>query len=215
MGAVLENDSYVEIQVISAMQGQFCYMNLDYMSDVEDAVVKRSDALQRFLDGPLAYLQGIMVSTATILTVSARQRGVYQSGMTTSVTLNVPGLVEAEGLPVWDTFSFRKLPDTAGEYVHPSAVWLTPFKYGRIAVSGIPETFQEDGVAEASAATALNNFAGSVLELEAPTIPDGTSGNLWLIMNRYKDGETIPFQKRCDVLEVIPNRIGTQLTRKR
>jgi len=215
MVAFLENDSYVEIQVRTFVQGQICYMNFDYMSDVEGAQVRRQDTIQRWLDSCLPILQGMITDECTVLDIQGRQRGDFQSGMTTVTNLNVPGLVVAQALPAWDTFSFRKLPDNDGAYDRPGATFLNSFKYGRIPVSGVPESAVGDGLFEAGFADELNDFAVAVRVLVEPGGGDDTSGDLFLIMNRYVAGQTPPFQKRANVAEVIPNRIGTQLTRKR
>lgn len=212
MPANLENTSYVELTVRTLVSGQICYTTMDYMSSVVDEIIDREDATDQFINAIITsdYWQDCISISATLVSVTARSRGPF-AGLTFVQPIGDVGNRIGELMPTWDNWSILAPPDNETKYERPGATWVTPFKYGRINIPGISESDQTAGQVGAAVLANLNTLGSALHVLPAGAV----NGSLHLILNRYLDGATPPFQQRCNVFEPFARTaLGTQLTRK-
>jgi len=212
MPAVLENTSYIEATVRTLVSGKICYTTMDYQSSVTDEIIDREDAADQIESALFTsdYWQDLISISATLVSLTIRSRGPF-AGLTYVRPLGDVGNRTGQLMPTWDNWSALVPPDNETKYERPGATWVTPFKYGRINIPGISESDQEAGIPTPALSAAFAAFASSVHILP----PGAVNGSLHLILNRYLEGATPPFQQRCNVFEpYFRTALGTQLTRK-
>jgi len=130
------------------------------------------------------------------------------SGVFTDFTrlVGLPGIRLGDVLPPYSTFSFRKNPDNANR----EPIIEREVGKGRIAISGVAEVDQNNGLATPGAIGRAATLSASILTFE----PVGaTSSYLMYIQSLGTVADPVEVFAPC--LSVPFTRVGTQLTRKR
>lgn len=196
-----------DIRIKILCQGQLCYSNLNYYPGTNIANFTNSNldaALLAFSNAMTGQLQAVLSEDAVIVDYLLTLRGAGAAGRTRTRVVNLPGIVASQSLPVWDTYSFVKIPQSVDQI----PVGSDPFRAGRVGISGIPESLVDNGVVIDSALPELDDVAAVLLQFNI-TAPVATTMNLRII----DPAGTVP-QRQVPVEAVNFNRIGTQLTRK-
>lgn len=195
------------LQLKGMIQAEFCYVNLLYYqlntTEANPSLVELANMVEFNL---IPLFTQVQTTSFQWLSLRIQGRGSGNTGKVYTRGLSDFGLVVDEALPAYVTWSFSKFPDNA--YVSPAG--QPEFRAGRFNLSGVPETWVEDGFAESSRQGTLDTLAGNTVILT------DASGRQWnQFMGRDSDGVGgSPATAIVPVVGASFNRIGTQLTRK-
>jgi len=139
---------------------------------------------------------------------------VYVYGSAPDISLLTPvnanGLVVSDALPPFVSQRIFKLPNNSA--IEGSDT--TPFKKGRIAIPGVPETAQHNGILTAAHQAKLQDLAGAIANIQ-PAAP--FDDLLYLYM--YRLDPASPGGLAVSAAPVLTcaasNQLGTQNSRKR
>lgn len=125
-----------------------------------------------------------------------------------NAVLNVgeSGNVIGEALPVYNSMALVKYPDNAT--IDP--VGAQPFTKGRVAMPGVPESFQDNNTLTVAARAIYDALAAALLDF------DNTGVTYSMFLFRGEDTLIVPNPPAwVEVASVASNKLGTQNTRKR
>lgn len=194
-------------RMIGSQGGQLCYTNLEFQT-ISETPSSFAPTAQEWLDAWWAENEVLLLACLSEDFTVERLEGrlIYGDTLVSSygtLILGDPGAVADQALPVFVTASFIKWADPFDQ----EGAAPTDIKRGRLSLSGIPEAFQDNGVAIPAAVTTLQNLANNLLTL---TIGDQAYE---MRIFRLPDGPG-PALKNARVQTVQFSRIGTQNTRK-
>lgn len=197
-------DNGVDVRYVSVQQNQLCYLNLSYYPVSPPESISLPSFIADFeLQGITEAILAVTSVQMRYLSVQYTLRGTPNSGDTQTKTIDQIGLVAGDVMPVYNVLKLRKNPNNDDRV--PSSA--PPFKPGSIALSGVPEAIQNNGVLNPSYAAAVATLC---------TVIESVSGTVGipcrLIMDR-EPGSPLGFA-RATVESVTFQRFGTQLTRK-
>ena len=198
----LFNDS-LDITVVCQQRTELMYTRFYYYDDTGDGDYPGLPLAQAWVTQNIDNLKNCLADNCTVREVRwvKRNQGIDTSGV---ISINEAGTVVGDALPSFNTWSFKRVPDNT-QIDPPGAA---PFKTGKFSFSGIPEDYQNDGVATATAITVLG-----VLVSTLPTlVHDGRTWREYYVRRET----TSPYAVVAGVPVAYPfyNRIGSQLTRK-
>lgn len=197
-------DNVVQFQIKGLTQNQVWYLNLVYgPADQTPAGLVVGEAVDAWVDVVLPTLLDTMCDSSKILSVKGTLRGTPNAGLAKQVNVNASGTIADQELPVWVVASYKKYPDNST--IIP--IGRPNFENGRMAISGVPESSQEDGYIAAAYALLAQDFEDAVVPLAQVINP-----SLQLMMAR-NFGNALEYAG-CLVPLVNLARVGSQLTRK-
>lgn len=203
----LSSGNYLRIQLKQLYAGEFCYTNLEYYPI--GAALTINDLVSAFADFNtlvVPQINAIQVEDVQNLNLRIQRRGINDNNADYEQAITGSGFVAADGLPAYNTWSFAKVP--ANAEVEP--IDDMDFRNGRIAVSGVPETWQDKGYVTPGF---LDELAAAALAMQQFDLTEGTDVVMKLRMDNRKSGGSGD-RRAVPVAYVAFNRLGTQLTRK-
>lgn len=204
----LDTGNYLRIRLKQLYAGEFCYANMEYYP--LGAALTINDlpgALDDWVDQVLPNINAIQTDSVVNIEVSVQRRGINSNNSDISAALAGGGVLDDHTLPVYNTWSFEKVPDN--DTVAPVNDYV--FRNGRVCFSGVPETWQDDGIANP---VELVNLATTANALHSFTLTGDGAPVMYMRMDNRKPGGT-GLRRAVHVAYVTFNRLGTQLTRKR
>lgn len=202
----LDGGNAIEIQVRMVTQSQLVYTKMEYSPTGDNTTLSAQNCTEAFWEAVSAEWLDCITEQTRVLSVQGRIRGNPNAGLTYTKTIDFDGTVVGDTLPVWVTATMTKYPDNETAYNPDDA---TPFKLGRVSISGIPESFQNRGVLTSAGLAALAPLANVLRVIPASIAWD--TPELGMMITRYANGL---FVQRAWVTALTPSRVGSQLTRK-
>lgn len=196
----------MEIRVIGSISGEMCYTNLDYQTtdDVEVTGTAQS-LLELFWTQNGTLWKACCSEDYTFVRLEASLLDAPASTVSYgTLVLNEPGAVADQSLPPFVTASYVKVASP----LEQTGTDTNPIKRGRLAFSGIPESFQDAGFPVPDAIVTLQNLG------DALRVWGDASDLMEMKIFRYGNGAGEAATKNALVSAVQFRRIGTQNTRK-
>lgn len=192
------------ITVKGIMQNEFTYSSMEYYPSVGDGDESASDVNNGWEDEIKDLWLALASEDWEMLEINCSHKidGIYTDA---SKAINEVGLVLGDALPVYNTFSFVKVPDNANRDPDDERT----VGKGRIAFSGVAELDVADGKIKTAARVNADALAAAISTFQ-PLV--GTSTFLMYIQSLATVAD--PVEVFAPVQYVLYNRMGTQLTRK-
>lgn len=114
------------------------------------------------------------------------------------------GLVTGDAMPMYNSFNISKYPDNT-TLDPPEA---TPFKRGRIAMPGMPESFQNGNIPNATGLAEWDALATALLSFDINGVD--------YVQHMFRAANVVGAEPKAatNVLQLQSNKLGTQNTRK-
>lgn len=192
------------LTVIGQQAGELCYTTLPYFCTDYTPTARGRDVALEFLDSVIPAWAALVSEHFTFSSIRYREAG---PGALPPGDVNISGsagLVTGGSLPVYNTFALTKVPDNLA--VEP--VGAPDFDFGRVSISGVPESSQDNGGVTGLVADALDTLGETmrVLTIGAETF------QMFMIRPGVPGGAPTAV---APVDAILFNKLGTQNTRKR
>ncbi len=198
-------DSNVAIITVKGIQGaELTQSTMEYYPETGAGEGSALEVAQAWIDDTKSDWLDLCSSAWVMLEVRCDKKidGIYSDA---TIAVGEAGTIISQSLPVYNTMSFTKNPDNANR--EPPLERLVG--KGRIAVSGLSEDLQDNGIMSPAGLVLANALAVSVR-----FFTDTSDTTLYMMFIQSLAKPSDPIEVFAPVSSVVFNRLGTQLTRK-
>lgn len=205
--ANLSNPTGIELQVRYDWVGIKRYINNLYIPFTLDEDWDLETVVQDYRDQMIsATVLAVLNTNCFVDRIVGRVRGRSDAGVTHTEEVNVAGTASGAITPAWLTMTLRQIPDNVNRLILVPGTSI--FRQGRISLPGVSTSDILGNTVTGAALTryeAAAEFFASVGEGADPELNPGFG----LAMTRVVGGV---LQAKCNMSQVVPGELGTQLT---
>ncbi len=203
--ATIEGTNIAIISVLGIQGSELTQSTMEYYPSIGAGLGTPTDVIDAWRANTEANWLALVSEQWTMLEVrcSKKVAGIYTDGVR---VVNTPGGVVGDVLPPLNTFSLVKIPDNAER--DPPAGRLVG--KGRVAISGVPESLQNNGFI-----TSPGRVAADLLAESLEFFVDAVNTTTYTMYIQSLELPTDPTEEFAPVFDIAFNRLGTQLSRKR
>jgi len=203
----LDGGQILIAQFKSLYMGKFFYNTLHYAVDGAATPLDIDEYMPQFVGIATNEYADCLVETATVIEMKTWLRGDPNPFETRIDTFSAPGTIVGEGLPPFVSATLKIQPLNSTKW--PAGA--QDFKYGRVALGGVPESASNGGVLQATYRAALQALCDVLYTVPSST---GFGPVLKLYLDRTQPVVTSTGLARVFAQSISPWRVGSQNTRK-